>query len=144
MSRRYPERPIVGVGVVVWRHGQVLLVRRAKPPGQGGWSLPGGAQKVGETIFQAGLREVTEETGIAIEIIGLIDTVDSIEKDRDGRIEYHYTLIDLCARWISGLPDAGDDAAEAAWFNRSELNELGLWPETLRIIGLSEEMLKEV
>ncbi len=143
MSRRYPKRPLVGIGVVVWRDGQVLLVRRAKPPRKGGWSLPGGAQRLGETVHQAGIREVAEETGTNVEIVGLIDTVDSIEKDGAGRIEYHYTLIDLCARWVSGQTQAASDAAEVAWFTPSELSGLGLWRETLRIIGLSERMAKK-
>lgn len=140
-SRTYPERPIVGIGAVVWRADRVLLARRARPPRKGEWSLPGGAQKVGETVFEAARREVMEETGIAIEILGLAEVVDSIQRDDQGRILYHYTLIDLVAEWRSGEAVAGGDAAEVAWFGLEDLADLGLWSETLRVIRLAREKL---
>ncbi len=139
--RTYPERPIVGIGAVVWRADRVLLARRARPPRKGEWSLPGGAQKVGETVFEAARREVMEETGIAIEILGLADVVDSIHRDDEGRFLYHYTLIDLVAEWRSGEAVAGGDAAEVAWFGLEDLADLGLWSETLRVIRLAREKL---
>jgi ADP-ribose pyrophosphatase YjhB (NUDIX family) len=141
MSRRYPDRPIVGVGVVVWRRDRVLLVRRGKPPRQGQWSLPGGAQEIGETVFDAAHREILEETGLTIEVLGLIDIVDSIRRDDDGRVEYHYTLVDVFAVSEDGDAVAGHDADEAAWFDLDELPALGLWSETERIILLAHEML---
>ena len=98
MSREYPERPIVGIGAVVIKNDQVLLIRRGKPPRLGGLSLPGGAQKVGETVFEGALREVTEETGVEAEVLGLIDVVDSMTRDDDGRLQFHYTLIDVVCR----------------------------------------------
>ena len=139
MSRLYPKRPIVGVGVVVLRGDQVLLVRRAKRPRQGEWSLPGGAQKLGETVFEAGRREVLEETGVSVEVQGLLDVVDSIQPDDMERIRYHFTLVDVLAVWISGEARADDDAAEVAWFGRAAIPGLGLWSETERIIRLGFE-----
>ena len=98
MTREFPDRPIAGVGVVVLGAKGVLLVKRAKPPRQGQWSLPGGAQKLGETVFEAARRETLEETGLEIEVLGLIDVVDSIASDDGGgEIRYHYTLIDVLA-----------------------------------------------
>jgi len=139
LSRFYPDRPYVGVGVVVLREDEVLLVRRAKPPREGQWGLPGGAQEIGETVYEAGRREVMEETGLEIEVLGLIDVVDAIRRDEDGRVQYHFTLVDLFARWISGQVRAGDDAAEAAWFALAEVGELGVWSETERIVRLADE-----
>ncbi len=139
MSRLYPKRPIVGVGVVVLRGDQVLLVRRAKPPRQGEWSLPGGTQKIGETIFEAGRREVLEETGVSVEVRGLLDVVDSIQPDDRQRIRYHFTLVDVLAIWISGEARAATDAAEVAWFGPAAVPGLGLWSETERMIRLGFE-----
>ena len=136
MSRLYPERPVVGVGVVVLRGNQVLLVRRAKQPRQGEWSLPGGAQEIGETVFEAGRREVLEETGITVEVRGLLDVVDSIQPDDMERIRYHFTLVDVLAVWVSGEAQAATDAAEVAWFKRTAVPDLGLWSETQRMIEL--------
>ncbi|NQU61731.1 MAG: NUDIX hydrolase [Rhodospirillales bacterium] len=142
MTREYPENPRVGVGVVVLGPEGVLLVRRAKPPSQGQWSLPGGAQKLGETVFEAARREVFEETGLKIEVMGLIDVVDSIQPDEDGKVRYHYTLVDVFAAAELGQskPQAGDDAAEAAWMPLADIPSLGLWSETERIISLAAEM----
>ena len=86
-DRRYPARPIVGVGTVVLDGDMVLMIQRGKPPRQGLWSLPGGAQELGETIHEAARREVREETGLEIEIFGLIDVVDSVRPDADDKIE---------------------------------------------------------
>jgi ADP-ribose pyrophosphatase YjhB (NUDIX family) len=102
MTRLYPKRPVVGVGVVVCRDDTVLLVRRANAPGKGNWSLPGGAQELGETVFEAARREVLEETSVTVDVLGLVDVVDSIRPDSAGRIQYHYTLIDVVAEWRSG------------------------------------------
>ena len=141
MSRLYPERPVVGVGVVVLRGDQVLLVRRAKQPRQGEWSLPGGAQEIGETVFEAGRREVLEETGISVEVRGLLGVVDSIQPDDMERIRYHFTLVDVLAVWISGEAQAATDAAKVAWFQRTAVPDLGLWSETQRMIELGFERL---
>ena len=117
MSRRYPSRPIVGVGVVVWHDDRVLLIRRNKPPRQGHWSLPGGAQQLGE----------------------IIATIDSIEHDGDRRVRYHYTLIDFVAEAASPVLRPGSDAADARWFEVAEIETLGLWSETVRVIKLAGE-----
>jgi ADP-ribose pyrophosphatase YjhB (NUDIX family) len=137
MSREYPKLPMVGIGVVVWREWQVLLIRRGKPPRIGQWSLPGGLQELGETVFEGGRREVREETGTDVEITGLLDVIDSIQHDPAGRVRFHYTLVDLAAEWLSGEPVAGDDAAAAAWADADDLERYQLWDETVRLINLS-------
>lgn len=133
-SRDYPTRPWVGVGVVVTKGDQVLMIRRGKPPRQGQWSLPGGVQELGETVRETAVREVFEETGIEIALGPLADVVDSVTPDADGRVLHHYTLIDFAATWVAGEPRAGDDAQDARWFTLTELEAETLWPETLRLI----------
>lgn len=138
--REYPDRPLIGVGGVVWHQGRVLLIKRGKPPGLGQWSLPGGAQKLGETVYQAAAREVREETGLTCHPQGIIDVVDSIQRDADGRIHYHYTLVDVLALADGDTICAASDAAECAWFCNDDLDGLGLWSETRRVIDLAKEM----
>jgi 8-oxo-dGTP diphosphatase len=133
-AREYPDRPVVGVGVVVWREDQFLLIRRGKPPNRGQWSLPGGAQKLGETVFEAARREIMEETALDVEVLGLVDVVDGIKADGQGRVQFHYTLVDVVAESQRGEAAAGDDAIAVCWFQLADLAELGLWSETERII----------
>jgi len=135
-GREYPLRPVVGVGVVVWHGERVLLVRRGKPPRTGQWSLPGGAQELGETVAAAARREVLEETGLVVEIGEVLAAVDMIEREA-GRVRYHYTLIDFSAEAAGPELRPGGDAADARWFTPEELAGLGLWSETLRIIELA-------
>ena len=136
-GRKYPGRPLVGVGAVVFRARSVLLIRRGKEPRAGQWSLPGGAQKLGETVFAAARREVKEEAGINVKVVGLLDVVDSISRDAAGAVDYHYTLVDVAAEWLSGELIAGGDAAEAVWAERRALTQFDLWSETIRIIDLA-------
>ncbi len=136
-DRRYPSRPYVGVGAVVFKGTDVLLIRRGQPPRQGQWSIPGGLQRVGETVFEAGVREVREETGVTVQPVALIDVVDSITRDEHGRPQYHYTLVDILAEWQAGEALAGDDAAAVAWTALDALARFRLWSETERIIRLA-------
>jgi len=132
--RSYPDRPYVGVGVVVLRGDEVLLAQRGKWPRKFTWSIPGGAQEIGETVHEAALREVREETGLEIEIVGLIDVVDSIQRDESGRVQFHYTLVDFVAEWRAGEAMAGDDVAGIRWTRLDALDGCGLRPVTYDII----------
>lgn len=123
--------PVPCVGIVCLRDDSVLLIRRGTPPRQGEWSLPGGRIEPGERAVDAALRELREETAVEAEITGLIDVVDGVFPEA-GR---HYVLIDYAARWISGEPVAGDDAAEARFVALDEVDALIDWSETRRIIG---------
>ena len=140
-DRLYPDRPIVGVGVVVFRGPDVLLIKRAKPPVSDRWSIPGGAQEIGETVREAALREVAEETGLAIEIVGLVDVVDGITRDAEGRARYHYTLVDFAARWLSGEARAASDAAAVRWVRHDAIADIPMWDETRRIVESAAEMV---
>ena len=133
-SRKYPSRPFVGVGVVVLKEQDVLLIRRGRPPRLGEWSLPGGAQSVGETVQETARREVLEETGVSIQNPQFLEVVDSIIKDGDGRVKFHYTLIDYWANWESGTPEGTDDAQYAEWVPFHKLGELELWTKTVEVI----------
>ncbi|MFH1803559.1 MAG: NUDIX hydrolase [Pseudomonadota bacterium] len=141
--RTFPRRPIVGVGAVVWRDDAVLLIRRGNPPKAGQWSLPGGAQELGETVQQAVIREVREEAGIDITDLILIDVVDMITPPRNGKVEYHYTLIDFTARALAGDLQAGGDASDARWVNPIDLPHYDLWDKTLEIIEKSRSILAQ-
>jgi ADP-ribose pyrophosphatase YjhB (NUDIX family) len=138
--REYPDRPLVGVGVVVRRRGQVLLVKRAHAPKAGEWSLPGGLQKLGETVFAAAEREVREEAGVGVRVTGIVDVIDLIERDGAGAVRYHFTLIDVVAEWVCGEGCAGDDATAIVWIDASDAGRYGLWAETVRVIGKAMAM----
>ena len=144
MAREYPEQPMVGVGVVVWRADRVLLIRRGKPPRLDEWSLPGGRQELGETVAEAGRREVQEETGLAVRVSDVVAVVDMIDRDADGRIRFHYTLIDLLGEYEAGEAVAADDAAAVAWATLDELPGYTLWSETEAVIRRSAERREEL
>ncbi len=135
--RRYPNRPVVAVGGLVWKGPDLLMIKRAKPPRAGQWSLPGGGQELGETLEEALCREVREETNVEIEVLGLVAAVDSIDRDENGRVRYHYTLIDYAARWLSGEPRPGPEEMDAAWIPPDRLATLDLWSVTRQVIDLS-------
>ncbi|WP_066684108.1 NUDIX hydrolase [Caulobacter sp. CCH9-E1] len=138
--------PAPTVGVVYLRGDQVLLIKRGTPPRLNQWSLPGGRLEWGETTVAAALRELKEETGVEAELLGLIDVIDGVFPARPfldgsggGEITRHYVLIDYAARWISGEPVAGDDAADARFVSRDEAMALVEWDETRRVIAEAYE-----
>lgn len=142
MSREYPARPLVGLGVVMLRPGAVLLVRRGKPPNVGSWSIPGGAQKLGETAEAGARRELLEETGLHAGRLALAANVDSITRDSAGVVQFHYTILDFAAEWEGGEPQAGGDATEAAWAPLDGLAPYKLWSEAHRVIALAQDVLR--
>ncbi|MBI2154089.1 MAG: NUDIX hydrolase [Candidatus Rokubacteria bacterium] len=126
-AREYPEAPRVGVGAVVLKDGHVLLVRRNRPPAEGKWSIPGGLVNLGETTEAAAVREVAEECGLRVRLQGLAGVVERIISDPDGRVRYHYVLIDYVAAPESGDLRPGSDAADARWV---PIGELGRYETT--------------
>jgi len=122
LTRTFPERPIVGVGAVIVDGDRVLLARRAHEPLKGEWSLPGGAVEVGETLHEALVREVREETGLTIEIGPVIEVIDRIQRTDDDRVEYHFVIVDyLCTAVGSGKLSAGSDADDVRWVRTADL-----------------------
>ena len=130
----YPKRPIPGVGVVVFRNEEVLLVKRKKAPYKGQWSIPGGKQLLGETVTQAARRELMEETGVEVNELTLIDVIDIMVPDEEGKILYHYIVADYRAHWLSGECSPGDDAQDVQWFNLNKLGSISLLDKTRKII----------
>ncbi len=138
--REYPDRPWVGVGVVVWRGDEILLVRRGRPPRQGEWSIPGGAQALGETVFETAAREVLEETGVTVRPTSIITVVDSILPDDQGMPQFHYTLIEISAEWIEGEAKAASDVDGVLWVMPAAAAGFVKWDETLRVIAEAERL----
>ena len=127
MSREYPQAPVAAVGVVVFREdGRLLLVRRGNPPAQGLWSLPGGRLELGETLPEGARREVLEECGVECEPLEVFHAVDRIFRDEEGRVRYHYVIVDVLARWVAGEGTAATDAPEVGWFKPDELADLDI------------------
>ncbi len=133
-EREYPRRPMVGVGAVVVREGLVLLERRGQPPAQYSWALPGGLVDAGERLEDAVIREVREECGIEVGVGPLLGVFEPIQRDADGRVRFHYVVLDYLAHYHSGTLAIGDDAADLCWVAPEELDHFGLLPATREMI----------
>lgn len=133
-SREYPRRPIPGVGVVVRKGDAVLVIQRGHPPRRGSWGIPGGAVELGETWREAAQREVREECGIEIALGDVIDAIDMIFQDGDGRVQYDYALVDFIAEYASGDLRAASDVLDARWLAPDELAQLDLPDLTRKVI----------
>jgi 8-oxo-dGTP diphosphatase len=147
MKREFPEIPLVGVGAVIidfaGEAARVVLVKRAHPPLQAQWSIPGGVLEVGELVREAAVREVREETGLGVEPGELLGVYDRVLRDAEQRVQYHYVLIDFLCRRISGELQAGSDAAEVRWFGREELAALELAEDTRDVIEKGFEKARD-
>ncbi|MFN4218528.1 MAG: NUDIX hydrolase [Candidatus Bipolaricaulia bacterium] len=133
-ERLYPTHPIVGVSVLVRKDRKILLVRRGHEPRKGRWSLPGGVVELGETIRDAAIREIREECHVEIEIEKILDVLDRIFRDADGRVQYHYVLIALLARYKSGELQADSDIEAATWADVSALADYDLLADQQELI----------
>jgi ADP-ribose pyrophosphatase YjhB (NUDIX family) len=134
MQREFPEVPLVGVGAIIIQDSRVLLVKRAHPPLQAQWSIPGGVLEVGELVREAAIREAREETGLIVEPEDLLGVYDRILRNVEQRVQYHYVLIDFLCRRVAGDLAAASDAAEVRWFRPEELPPLNLAEDTQDVI----------
>jgi 8-oxo-dGTP diphosphatase len=134
MQREFPELPLVGVGAVIIENARVLLVKRAHPPLEAQWSIPGGVLEVGEMVREAAIREVREETGLIVEPGDLLGVYDRVLRNAEQRVQYHYVLIDFLCRPAGGELQAADDATEVRWYTCEELPVLRLAEDTLDVI----------
>ena len=139
--RRHPDRPVVGVGAIVVDGSRVVLVKRAYEPLKGAWSLPGGAVELGETLADAVAREVREETGLDVRVGALVEVLERVHRDADGRVEFHYVLADYVCTPLGGALAAASDAADARWVSFDEMDAYGVSATTITVIA---KALKEL
>jgi 8-oxo-dGTP diphosphatase len=159
MGREFPSQPVVGVGAVVLRRDatdayyEVLLIKRANPPSQGEWSLPGGAVEVGERLEEAVVREVLEETGLDVDVVAQVEVLDHIIRDRpdpnspEAPVRFHYVLIDFVCRVAGGTLACATDALDACWRPMDQLSEQGAYtlrPKTLAVIRKAMQLFPNV
>ena len=135
MEREYPDRPVLGVGGVIFNNEKVLLVVRGKEPGYGRWSIPGGVIELGETIKEGLLREIMEETGLEVEIGGMVEVLEWVSRDENDRIKYHYVLVDYWCKCLSVEINPSSDVLDAKWVLLSEISNYDLPLATLEVIN---------
>ncbi|MGO9011541.1 MAG: NUDIX hydrolase [Bryobacteraceae bacterium] len=141
-SRRYPGRPLLGVGAVVFREGMILLIQRGQEPLKGWWTLPGGLVETGERLEAAVRRETLEETGLNVTPAGIAAVFERIMPDRDGRTEFHYVIVDYLCQVESGTVQAASDVAAAGWFTLDEMRALKMASGTAGVIHKALAMLE--
>jgi 8-oxo-dGTP diphosphatase len=133
-NRRYPDRPLAGVGAIIFRGDEVLLVKRGRPPALGKWSIPGGLVELGESLGEAVRREVLEETGLEVKVIDLVAALDRVIPDTEGRLEYHYILLDFLCEIIGGQTRAASDVDECMFVSLKDLSRFDMTRGTEKVI----------
>ena len=134
MTRSYPQAPICAVGGIVFRGNAVLLIRRAKPPAEGKWSIAGGVVRLGETLEAAVVRELREEAGMEVRPLAVGKVIERIYLDSEGKVAYHYVIIDYVCEAGPGQPRAGSDASDAGFFEIQKLDEMDMTEGTAEVI----------
>ena len=140
-ARTYPTRPYLAVSAAIFRKGRVLIVRRARPPADGLYTLPGGGVELGETLEQAVVREVREETALEIEPVALAGYRQAISRDCEGRIERHFVILPFAARWVAGEVLLNDELTEARWLAPAELSGLKTTDGLAQIVAAAAERI---
>jgi ADP-ribose pyrophosphatase YjhB (NUDIX family) len=140
--RAYPDRPFLAVSAAIIRDGQVLLVRRARAPANGLFSLPGGVVEAGETLHEALMREIREETSITIEPVALAGFRETVTRDENNRVERHFVILPFAARWIAGEPSLNDELSEARWVAPDVVAGLPTTPGLAHIVESAFALLK--
>jgi 8-oxo-dGTP diphosphatase len=143
-ARSYPQRPFLAVSAAIIRDGKFLVVRRARPPANGLYSLPGGVVELGERLSEAVVREVAEETRMSIEPVALAGFRETVVRDADDRVERHFVILCFAARWRGGEPDLNEELSEARWIEPSELAGLPTTPGLAEIVASAFAELEAV
>jgi 8-oxo-dGTP diphosphatase len=141
--RTYPTRPFLAVSAAILRDGQVLLVRRARPPAFGLFSLPGGVVEIGETLTEALEREVREETSLTIAPVALAGYREVVARDAEDKVERHFVILPFAARWVSGEPVLNEELSEWRWVDPREIEGLPTTPGLAAIVAAALERLRE-
>jgi|SRR5277367_3096053 len=141
LSRIYPARPFLAVSAAIFREDRVLIVRRARPPAHGLYTLPGGGVELGETLEEAVIREVREETALDVEPIALAGYRQAIARDADGRVERHFVILPFAARWLAGDVSLNEELAEAHWLKPTELMGLKTTDGLAQIVATASERI---
>jgi 8-oxo-dGTP diphosphatase len=144
IEREYPHAPLIGVGALILDGDRIVLARRGKEPSCGEWSIPGGLVHLGETLQEAVVREAMEETGLQVEPQHLIELLERIFPDENGRIQYHYVLADFSCKVVGGKLEAGSDASEVMWADACRLEDFNLAPITLKVIRKALKLKHEL
>ena len=140
MKRKYPDQPIIGVGAIIFRGDQVLLIQRGQEPSLGQWSIPGGAVVVGETLEAAVKREVLEETHLEVQVLTLVKVLERVFRDSDGRVAYHYVLVDFLCQYLAGELQSDSDAQDTRFVSLQDLSAYGIAPVTLEVISRADHL----
>ncbi len=147
MKRTYPKCPLIGVGSIIFKQNKkqnkVLLIKRAHPPSEGKWSIPGGLVEIGETLRAAVIREIEEEVGLKVRPEKIVDVIERIIPDSSGKIMYHYVIVDFLCTILAGSPVANSDVKEAVFYSLNQLNRLELSPELVNIIKKAYKIWKD-
>ena len=133
-GRQYPERPMIGVGILIRRGEEYLMIKRASEPDKGLWSVPGGMVEIGEKAEDAAVREAKEETGLMVEIREDLGVVDKIMRDESGRVKYHFVIIDYLAEPVSGEMHHHDDALDALWVHPRDFRKYQMSPTLIELL----------
>jgi 8-oxo-dGTP diphosphatase len=141
MARSYPARPYLAVSAAIFRDGRVLIVRRARPPAHGLYTLPGGGVELGETLEEAVIREVLEETRLEVKPVALAGYRQAIAHDAAGKVERHFVILPFAARWIAGEVALNEELAEAHWLNPAELGGLTTTEGLAQIVAAAAERI---
>jgi len=142
MKRKYPDQPIIGVGAIIFRGDQVLLIQRGQEPSLGQWSIPGGAVLVGETLEEAVKREIFEETHLEVKVLTAVKVLERIFRDPDGRVAYHYVLVDFLCHCLAGELQSDSDAQDARFVNLQDFPAYRIAPVTLEVISRADRLRK--
>ena len=140
--RAYPDRPFLAVSAAIVRDGKVLLVRRARAPANGLFSLPGGVVEAGETLHEAVMREIREETSITIEPVALAGFRETVTRDTDNRVQRHFVILPFAARWIEGEPNLNEELSESRWVTPDVIEALPTTPGLAGIVASAFELLR--